>query len=80
MRKFVTWCKEKHKYSKINFITLAQRYAGKDEETLSNRKAVLEAARKRKPLRWTKGVLNCDPSGSVLLNPNDVNVKKAKAA
>ena len=80
VQSFVGWHNEKHKHSKINFITPSQRHAGKDEEILSNRKTVLEAARKRKPLRWSKGVRNCDPVGPVSLNPDDVDVKRVKAA
>jgi len=80
VQNFVSWYNEEHKHSKINFITPAQRHAGKDEEILSNRKIVLEAARKRKPHRWSKGVRNCEPIGCVSLNPDDVGLKKVKAA
>ena len=77
---FVNWYNEEHKHSKINFVTPSQRHAGKDDEILSKRKMVLEAARKLKPLRWSKGVRNCEPIGSVSLNPDDVKIEKVKAA
>jgi len=80
VQNFVSWYNDEHKHSKINFVTPAQRHAGKDAEILSKRKMVLEAARKTKPLRWSKGVRNCEPIGSVSLNPDEVQVADMKAA
>lgn len=77
---FVSWYNEQHKHSKINFVTPAERHAGKDEEILRHRKVVLEAARKAKPLRWSKGVRNCEPTGSVSLNPDEVHAENMEAA
>jgi putative transposase len=50
---FVVWYNEKHKHSKINLVTPAQRYAGQDGGILLNRKEVMTAAKKAKPYRWS---------------------------
>ena len=79
--KFVDWYNHKHKHSKINFVTPAERHQGKDVEILNNRKAVLKAAKEKNPLRWSKDIRHCEPIGSVMLNPDNVeNTVKEKAA
>ena len=67
---FVFWYNNEHKHSKINFVTPSQRHSLKDKEVLANRKAVLEAAKAHNPLRWSKEVRNCEPVGTVALNPD----------
>jgi hypothetical protein len=80
VQNFVGWYNKKSKHSKINFITPAQRHAGKGDERPSNRTIDLEAASKGKPLRWSKGVRHCDPVACVSINPDEVGIKKVKAA
>tara|TARA_R110002110_G_scaffold400444_1_gene616953 strand:- start:40 stop:1074 length:1035 start_codon:yes stop_codon:yes gene_type:complete len=70
VQKFVTWYNGEHKHSKLNFVTPAERHAGQDDEILSKRKAVLEAARAANPNRWSGTVRNCEPAGVVMLNPD----------
>lgn len=70
VQKFVNWYNNKHKHSKINFVTPAQRHAGLDGEILEKRKAILEAAKSARPDRWSKDVRNCEPAGTVMLNPD----------
>lgn len=80
VQNFVNWYNEEHKHSKINFVTPSQRHAGQDAEILSKRKDILEEARKLNPLRWSREVRNCEPTGSVSLNPDEVTVEKVRAA
>ena len=69
VQNFSDWYNNKHRHSKINFVTPGQRHAGEDREILMKRKKVLEAAKKAKPNRWSKEVRNCEPIGAVTLNP-----------
>nr|MBL0711393.1 transposase [Colwellia sp.] len=75
VQNFVDWYNNKHRHSKINFVTPAQRHRGDDKEILENRKSVLEKAKKANPLRWSREVRNCEPSGSVSLNPEKESIK-----
>ena len=70
VQSFVDWYNFEHKHSKINFVTPAERHAGKDEAILSERKKVLEAAKQKNPKRWSGSVRNCEPAGVVMLNPD----------
>jgi len=42
---FVEWYNNKHRHSKINFVTPAQRHYGEDKAILANRELVLEKKR-----------------------------------
>ncbi len=70
VQKFVTWYNNEHKHSKLNFVTPAERHACLDEKILTKRRAVLEAAKAAKPHRWSGSVRNCEPAGTVMLNPD----------
>ena len=74
---FVTWYNEEHKHSQLNFVTPAERRAGNDKEILEKRKKVLEAAKARNPNRWSQEIRNCEPLGSVELNPEKLDENKA---
>ena len=76
---FVCWYNDKHKHSRINFVTPAQRHAGLDGEILSKRKEVLEAAKAKNPSRWSGDVRNCEPVGVVMLNPDKLENIEVKA-
>jgi putative transposase len=81
VHEFVDWYNNKHKHSKINFVTPAQRHQGKDGEILAHRKAVLTAAKEKNSIRWAKDIRNCEPVGSVMLNPDKVeNIAERKTA
>ena len=71
VNRFINWYNNEHKHSKINFVTPAQRHAGKDAEILAKRRQVIEQARARNPLRWSGEIRNCDPAGPVSLNPEN---------
>lgn len=69
---FVRWYNDKHRHSKINFVTPTQRHDGQDGMLLAKRKVVLNAAKTAHPIRWSGDVRNCDPAGPVSLNPDDI--------
>lgn len=67
---FADWYNHQHKHSQLNFVSPSERHAGLDSEILQRRKRVLEAARTSHPLRWSGSVRNCEPIGTVMLNPD----------
>lgn len=75
---FVHWYNHEHKHSKINFVSPAERHAGLDTEILAKRKQVLEKAKQANPRRWSGEVRNCEPVGSVMLNPDKPTVDNPK--
>jgi len=74
VQNFVEWYNNKHRHSKINFVTPAQRHRGEDKVILEHRKLVLERKREADPLRWSRGVRNCQPAGPVSLNPEKESI------
>lgn len=66
---FVDWYNHSHLHSSIQFITPADRHAGRDVEILERRKAVYEAARARNPERWSGSIRDWTPVVEVVLNP-----------
>jgi len=68
MKNFVDWYKNKHRHSKINFVTPAQRHRGDDKDILTNRELVLEKTKEANPLPWSREVRNGEPAGSDLVN------------
>jgi transposase InsO family protein len=77
---FVEWYNNKHKHSKINFVSPAQRHAGKDGEILAERKKVVEAAMAKKPERFPNGIRDFEPEGTVMLNPDKPEIIMNTAA
>ena len=67
---FVEWYNNHHRHSGINFVTPADRHAGRDAVILDGRRQVLERARQKHPERWTGSVRNCTPIATVYLNPD----------
>ena len=66
---FVRWYNVEHRHSAIQFVTPTERHAGLDTALLSNRTAVYEAAKARRPQRWTGTTRNWQPVQIVHLNP-----------
>jgi transposase InsO family protein len=66
---FVDWYNSEHLHSAIGFVTPAERHAGRDAQILERRRAVYEAARRRRPERWTRHVRKWKPVDAVHLNP-----------
>lgn len=67
---FVRWYNDEHRHSAIRFVTPAERHAGLDGALLSNRTTVYEAAKARRPQRWTGSTRNWQPVQVVHLNPD----------
>ena len=68
---FVQWYNHEHRHSGIRFVTPAERHRGEDRAILGKRKAVYEAAKERKPARWSGETRNWEPVGEVWLNPEN---------
>ncbi len=65
----------------INFVTPAERHAGRDHEIMEKRKAILEQAKAQNPNRWIKGhVMNCEPAGQQTSNPAPREAKEKSVA
>lgn len=67
---FVHWYNEEHRHSAIRFVTPAQRHAGLDVALLMKRKGVYEAAKLRRPERWSGQTRSWKPVLVVHLNPD----------
>lgn len=65
---FVAWYNHEHLHSGIRFVAPAARHAGHDLAMLEARRAVYVKARARAPRRWSRGLRNWNPIGSVALN------------
>lgn len=66
---FIAWYNNQHRHSRIRFVTPAQRHRGDDKGILTKRHAVYEAAKARRPERWSGKTRNWEPVGAVMLNP-----------
>jgi putative transposase len=82
VRWFVDWYNHEHLHSAIQFVTPAQRHAGRDADILARREQVYRDAKARHPQRWSGDIRNWKPVGDVHLNPaNDATeIKMNKAA
>jgi putative transposase len=66
---FVQWYNDEHRHSAIRYVTPGQRHTGLDTALLSQRKRVYEAAKARRPERWSGATRNWQPITIVHLNP-----------
>lgn len=80
VRQFVDWYNHRHCHSKLKFVTPAQRHRGEDHAILSRRNAVYQAAKARRPERWSGDTRNWQPIGSVTLNPERLENIETQAA
>jgi len=76
--RFVHWYNFVHRHSAIRFVSPDDRHQGRDAEILRRRKATYEAARRKNPTRWTGETRNCNPIGTVTLNPAKTSTEEAK--
>ena len=67
---FVYWYNHEHRHSGIHYVTPEQRHTGEDQAILKQRQAVYEAAKAKKPERWSRGTRNWDWQAEVCLNPD----------
>lgn len=80
MTAFDRWYGTDHLHSGIQYVTPEDRHNGRDAEILANRKRVYEAAKKRRPERWSRGTRNWEPVTEVRLNPKDEDVDTVEKA
>jgi putative transposase len=66
---FVDWYNGEHRHSAIRFVTPDQRHHGIETSVLTQRHALYEHARSKKPERWSQATRNWTPIGTVTLNP-----------
>lgn len=66
---FMRWYNHEHLHSGIQYVTPADRHAGKDVALLSKRDEVYKQARETNPSRWSGDTRNWEPVGAVALNP-----------
>jgi len=66
---FQRWYDEIHRHSALKFVTPAQRHRGEDIAILEQRHALYEAAKARRPERWSGLSRNWEPEKIVYLNP-----------
>ncbi len=66
---FVLWYNTEHLHSGICFVTPMDRHCGRDPEILRKRDLVYQAARRRRPARWSGSTRDWTPVGEVYLNP-----------
>jgi putative transposase len=66
---FQRWYNEVHRHSALKFVTPAQRHRGDDSAILEQRHALYEAAKARRPERWSGASRNWAPEKTVYLNP-----------
>ncbi len=74
----VEWYNHEHRHSAICFVTPVQRHEGLDEQLLTNRKAVYEAAYAKNPQRWSGSTRNWQRVEAAHLNPDKVKEGDAK--
>ena len=77
---FVRWYNEKHRHSKIRFVTPAQRHRGEDTKILARRNQLYVQAKEKHPARWSGKTRDWTTVGPVALNPENVDREIKQAA
>jgi len=81
---FQQWYNEQHRHSALKFITPAQRHRGEDQVLLRQRAQLYEAAKARRPERWSGNSRNWTRPEIIMLNPQKQikpqAIEKLKAA
>ena len=67
--RFATWYNSEHRHSGIRYVTPDQRHRGEHHRILARRADLYEAARRRRPDRWTRRTRDWAPILTVTLNP-----------
>lgn len=76
---FQHWYNEVHRHSALRFMTPGQRHRGDDLAILEQRHALYEAAKAKKPERWSGASCNWKPERIVYLNPGKPMTKEVDA-
>jgi hypothetical protein len=67
--RFVAWYNGEHRHSGIRYVTPDERHFGCEQAVLASRRVVYERARRAHPTRWSRGIRDWNPVGTVVLNP-----------
>jgi transposase InsO family protein len=67
--RFIAWYNTEHRHSGIRYVTPDQRHRGEEHRILARRAEIYEAARRRRPGRWTRRARDWTPILAVTLNP-----------
>lgn len=78
--RFVHWYNDEHRHSAIGYVTPNQRHQGYARAILRRRLRVYEAARRRRPGRWSGDTRRWLANDEVVLNPERVTADKLDAA
>lgn len=65
---FVRWYNHEHKHRNLKFVSPAERHQGQDAAIFAHRTAVYEAARTKRPQRWSRQIRNWSLPNEVWLN------------
>lgn len=66
---FTHWYNEKHRHSALKFVTPGQRHRGEDRGILIQRALIYEAAKAKRPERWSANCRNWKLPTVITLNP-----------
>jgi putative transposase len=72
--RFVDWYNAEHRHSGIRYVTPDERHFGRERNVLAARRLVYESARRKHPARWSRGIRDWTPIGTVVLNPEPVRI------
>lgn len=75
---FVTWYNDEHKHSAIGYVTPNQRHNGEAADILAKRRCVFEAARSKRPERWSGEARKWDAPARVYLNPDNETMEQLR--
>lgn len=81
VHRFVQWYNHEHLHSSNNFITPADKRAGKDINKLRKRQRLMELKKEKHPERWVKGhIRDWSPVTKVTLNESPKEGEKRNIA
>lgn len=66
----VFWYNHQHLHSGLKFITPHQRHTGEDHKIMEKRRRVYQAAKQKRPDRWSGSIRNWTLPSSLTLNPD----------
>jgi transposase InsO family protein len=75
---FQHWYNKVHRHSALKFVTPDQRHRAEDSIILKQRSALYEAAKARRPDRWSGSTRNWQPENIIYLNPSKSTKKELK--
>ncbi len=75
---FQHWYNNVHRHSALKFITPSQRHRGEDTVILKQRTALYQAAKARRPDRWSGSTRNWQAEEIVYLNPSKSTKEEVK--